>query len=114
MRATPILTAVFIAAGCTFAFAQTGGGTGAGAAAGTGGAGVDAGAGTGTGAGTGAGGTSAGATAGAAQGSSTGIGGDTRPRRSPLTGVYRRGDDMAPLIIPQEEAPVRLRTYRQW
>jgi hypothetical protein len=107
-RATPILTAVFIAAGCTFAFAQTGGGTGAGAAAGTGGAGVDA------GAGTGAGGTSAGATAGAAQGSSTGIGGDTRPRRSPLTGVYRRGDDMAPLIIPREEAPVRLRTYRQW
>jgi hypothetical protein len=109
MRATPILTAMFIAAGCTFAFAQAGAGTGAGAGAA---AGVDAGAGTGTGAD--AGGTSAGATAGAAQGSSTGIGGDTRPRRSPLTGVYRRGDDMAPLIIPQEEAPVRLRTYRQW
>jgi hypothetical protein len=40
-------------------------------------------------------------------------GGDTRPRRSPLTGVYRRGDDMAPLIVPQEEY-VRMRHSRQW
>ena len=109
MRTTPILTAAFIAAGCTFAVGQTGGGTGtgAGADAGTGAgaaAGVDAGAGAGA---------SAGATAGAAQGSSTGIGGDTRPRRSPLTGVYRRGDDMAPLVIPQEEY-VRMRRSRQW
>ena len=112
MRVTPILIAAFVAGGSTLAFAQTGGGTGAGAGAGTGAgggtAGVDA------GAGTGAGGTSTGATASGAQGS-TGIGGDTRPRRSPLTGVYRRGDDMAPLIIPQEEY-VRMRRplSRQW
>jgi hypothetical protein len=93
MRATPLLTAAFLVAGCSFAFAQTGGGGGGGA---------------GTGAGAGA---SAGASAGDS-GGATGAGTDMRPRRSAVTGTFRRGDDMAPLVIPEER--VYLRRSRQW
>ena len=88
MRATPLLAAALIAASCTFAFAQTGGGGGAGAGAG-------AGAGTGAGA-------SAGTSAGAGS-SASGVGTDTRVRRTPLVERFRRGDDMAPLVVPQDE-----------
>jgi hypothetical protein len=35
-----------------------------------------------------------------------------RPRRSAVTGAFRRGDDMAPLVIPEER--VYLRRSRQW
>jgi len=93
MRATPLLTAAFLVAGCSFAFAQTGGGGGAG-----GGAGAGAGA-------------SAGASAGGSAGG-VGVGTDMRPRRSAVTGAFRRGDDMAPLVIPEER--VYLRRSRQW
>jgi hypothetical protein len=105
MRATPLLAAAFIVAGCTFAFAQAGGGGGAGAGGGGAGAG---GGGAGASAGAGAGGASAGASAGG----STGAGTDMRPRRSAVTGTFRRGDDMAPLVIPEER--VYLRRSRQW
>src|SRR5437868_3056391 len=77
MRATPLLAAVFIVAGCTLAFAQAGGGGGAGAGGGGAGAG---GGGAGASAGAGAGGASAGASAGG----STGAGTDMRQRRSAL------------------------------
>jgi len=92
MRATPLLTAAFLVAGCSFAFAQTGGGGGAG-----GGAGAGAG---------------AGASAGDSGGGAAGVGTDMRPRRSAVTGAFRRGDDMAPLVIPEER--VYLRRSRQW
>ena len=95
MRATPLLTAAFLVAGCSFAFAQTGGGGGGGGA--------------GTGAGAGA---SAGASDGGSGGGATGAGTDIRPRRSAVTGTFRRGDDMAPLVIPEER--VYLRRSRQW
>jgi len=91
MRATPLLTAAFLVAGCSFAFAQTGGG------------------GAGGGAGAGAG---AGASAGDSGGGAAGVGTDMRPRRSAVTGAFRRGDDMAPLVIPEER--VYLRRSRQW
>lgn len=106
MRATPLLTAAFIAAGCTFAFAQAGGGAGGGGAAG--GAGAGAGASTGAD----AGGGSAGASAGGSAGGAAGAGTDTRSRRSAVTGAFRRGDDMAPLVIPEER--VYLRRSREW
>jgi len=86
------LTAAFLVAGCSFAFAQTGGGGGAG-----GGAGAGAG---------------AGASAGDSGGGAAGVGTDMRPRRSAVTGAFRRGDDMAPLVIPEER--VYLRRSRQW
>lgn len=105
MRATPLLAAAFIAAGCTFAFAQAGGGGGAGGGAG-------AGAGAGAGVGADAGGVSAGTSAGASAGGTTGAGTDARNRRSAATGTFRRGDDMAPLVIPEER--VYLRRSRQW
>ena len=92
MRATPLLTAAFLVAGCSFAFAQTGVGGGAG-----GGAGAGAG---------------AGASAGDSGGGAAGVGTDMRPRRSAVTGAFRRGDDMAPLVIPEER--VYLRRSRQW
>jgi hypothetical protein len=117
MRGTPMLAAAFIAAGCSFVLAQTGGGAAGGGASAGAAAGADAGggaaAGTGGGTGTGASaGTSAGgASAGGATAGDSGVGSDQRIRRS--FGVYRRGDDMAPLVIPREEAPVRLRTYRR-
>jgi hypothetical protein len=41
-----------------------------------------------------------------------GAGTDMRPRRSAVTGAFRRGDDMAPLVIPEER--VYLRRSRQW
>ena len=90
MRAT-LLAGALIAASCSFAFAQTGGGGGAGAGAG---AGATAGADTG--------GASTGASTGASA-SATGAGTDTPARRSPLTERFRRGDDMAPLVVPQDE-----------
>jgi len=90
------LTAAFLVAGCSFAFAQAGGGGGAG-----GGAGAGAGAGA-----------SAGASDGGSAGGATGAGTDMRPRRSAVTGAFRRGDDMAPLAIPEER--VYLRRSRQW
>src|SRR5947207_6583588 len=116
MKTTPILAAAFIAAGCSLALAQAGGGGGGGGGAAGGGA--AAGAGGGTAAGTATGGDAgvsagtAGASAGSAAGADSGVGGDQRATRS--YGVYRRGDDMAPLRIPREEAPVRLRMHRQW
>ena len=89
---TAILTATFIAAGCSFALAQAGG-TGGGAGGGAGaGAGASAGA-------------SGGATSG---GGATGAGSDQRARVTP-PGVLRRGDDMGPLVIPREETYVGMR-----
>jgi hypothetical protein len=129
MKATPLLVAAFIAAGCSLALAQAGGGAGGGGGAGAGGGAAGGGAAGGAagggaaggaaagGAGTGAGadaGASAGGTAGTSAGGATaatdGAGSDQRGRRS--FGVFRRSDDMGPLVIPREEAPVRLRTNR--
>ena len=115
MRATPLLVAAFMAAGCSFALAQAGSGGAAGAsgAGSSGAAGAAAGVGTG---GAGTGGTSTGgATAGNTSGNSA-AGADQRARRS--FGRLKRSDEMAPLVIPREEAPVRLRTrpyrHREW
>ena len=111
MRATPLFVAAFIAAGCSFALAQTSGGAAGGGAAGGGATGGGAAAGAaGTGAGTGAGASAgtAGTSAGGTTAADSGIGADIRGRRS--FGRFQRSDDMAPLVIPREEAPVRLRT----
>ena len=87
---TAILTVTFIAAGCSFALAQAGG---------TGGGGGGAGAGAGA---------SAGASGGATGGTgATGAGSDQRARVT-APGVLRRGDDMAPLMVPREETYVRM------
>src|SRR3954468_11595215 len=114
MRITPILVAAFLAAGCSLALAQAGGGAAGGGAAGGasgGGAAADGGGAAAGGATGAAAGTAGGASAGSSGQSGSGVGGDQRASRS--FGRFRRGDDMAPLVVPREEAPVRLRTNRE-
>ena len=84
------------------------GGTAAGGTGGTTGGSSTGGAGTG---GTSTGGATAGNTSG-----NSAAGADQRARRS--FGRLKRSDEMAPLVIPRQEAPVRLRTrpyrHREW
>ena len=114
MKITPILVGTFLAAGSTLALAQAGGGAAGGGAAGGasgGGAAADGGGAAAGGATGAAAGTAGGASAGSSGQSGSGVGGDQRASRS--FGRFRRGDDMAPLVVPREEAPVRLRTNRE-